>query len=136
MSSLPAIPKIGLHRNASMLRDSRRPVPAVTGMMVALAVLAREPLLICLRRLFWKPRKNSATEQAARLLSLPSLRQAIVGRSRQSVTHLFGPPPTCTDGQCPVWYYPVSARDRLAMAISFHDGRAVIVEFFQAPQDQ
>lgn len=104
----------------------------MAGMMMALAFLAREPFLICIRRMFSRPRR-SAAEQAARLLSLPSLRSAIIGRSKRYITDLFGPPPTAADGQCPVWYYPISAHDRMAMAICFHDGRAAIVEFFHAP---
>jgi hypothetical protein len=134
MSSLPAISKLGFGRHPSIVRQRLAGSPAMTGMMVALAVLAREPLLICVRRFFWRPSRPTAAEQAARLLSLPSLRAAIVGQSRQYIAHLFGPPSTATQGRYPVWYYPVSACDRLAMAISFHDNRAAIVEFFQAPE--
>jgi hypothetical protein len=102
-------------------------------MLMALAFLAREPFLICIRRVFWRPRRSTATERAARLLSLPSLRAAILGHGQQYIADMFGPPPTASEGQCPVWYYPISAIDRMAMSISFHDGRAAIVEFFQAP---
>jgi len=124
--------KYAIHRDIPAPRSRRKNPPAMAGMMMALAFLAREPLMICLRRFFWRPRP-SATEQIARLLSLPSLRNAIVGRSSQHITQMFGPPPTADQGRCPVWYYPVSATDRLAMAISFHDGQAAIVEFFQSP---
>ncbi len=104
----------------------------MAGMIMAIAVLGREPLLTCFRRMFRRPRR-SATERAAQLLSPLSLRNAILGHSTQYIAQLFGPPPTSTGGQCPVWYYPISVPDRLAMAISFHDQRAAIVEFFQSP---
>jgi hypothetical protein len=116
---------------------SRRPAisPALTGMIMALFVLGREPLLVALRRLLIRP-KRSPTEQAARMLSLPSLRAAILGRGKQSLVNMFGPPQAAAhggQGQRPVWYYPVHPQEHLAMAISFEDERAVHVEFFHAP---
>jgi hypothetical protein len=104
----------------------------MAGMLMALAFLAREPLLICLRRLFVRPHR-SAPEQAARMLSLPSLRTAILGHGKQYITDLFGPPPTKSGGPFPIWYYPLHAPEQLAMAISFVDERATSVEFFQSP---
>jgi hypothetical protein len=101
-------------------------------MMMALAFLSRDPFLVALRRLLSRP-KRSATEQAARLLSLPSLRSAILGRGQRSIVNMFGPPRAASGGQRPVWYYPVHPAERLAMAICFDDQRAASVEFFHAP---
>jgi hypothetical protein len=119
-------------RNLPGLIPKRSNSNAMAGMMMALIFLAREPLLICLRRLFVRPRR-SATEQAARMLSLPSLRLAIVGHGKQYITDMFGPPPTTSGGACTIWYYPLHAPQQLAMAISFADERAVDVEFFHSP---
>ena len=101
-------------------------------MIMALAILSRGPIWVAVRRLLSRPRRSPA-EQAARLLSLPSLRSAIVGRGQRAVFDMFGPPQAAAGGLPPVWYYPIHATDRLAMAISFDDDRAVDVEFFHTP---
>lgn len=134
MSSFLSISETAFYRSIPDRKKRRRDSPALLGMVLALAVLAREPVRICIRKFFRAGPRKSPAEQAARLLSLPSLQAAIIGHGKQYITDMFGPPPTTSPGQCPVWYYPVSTTDRMAMAISFHDGRAVIVEFFQSPE--
>ncbi len=113
-------------------RGAKRYSPAIAGLMAGLALLAREPMLICLRRLLGKPRRSPA-ERAAQLLSLHSLRAAVIGRQRESIFRMFGPPLAVCDGKRTVWYYPITVRDRIAMAISFQEERAELVEFFHPP---
>jgi hypothetical protein len=105
--------------------------PALAGMVFAMAFLAREPFMICLRRLLSLARRSGAAEQPRQ--SLTAIRASVLGQHQAFIIDLHGQPRTTMNGKCPIWYYAVDAGRRLAMAITFHDERAVLVEFFQLP---
>jgi hypothetical protein len=73
------------------------------------------------------------------------LRAMLLGQSKASVAARFGPPRTAVVqgamGQtafwrADVWYYAVDAASQTAMAVTFADGTARAVEFFDAPSGQ
>ena len=98
--------------------------PAVVGSFCALVLMNHAPAVTGgVRRLLARPKRSAADP------SLEPLRAKVLGRSKHEVMTAFGPPPAATAGQRPTWYYPVSNTDKLAMAVSFVDDRAVAVEF-------
>ncbi len=77
--------------------------------------------------------------------SFAALRDALVGTSKQSVSEVFGPPPTAslmgaaataTPGywEANVWYYPLDLRERSGMAILFDNGRAAKIDLIRMPR--
>jgi hypothetical protein len=108
--------------------------PAVIGSFLAVFVLSSIPSMgQGLERLFAR-RRRGLLDDSPRHMSLDLLRQAILGNGKHEIVSALGPPPTTTAGTNETWYYPLRSHERLAMAISFNQGRAQTVEFFHAPR--
>jgi len=70
-----------------------------------------------------------------RAMSLRSIQAAVVGLGRHEILRKLGAPRAASRGTTTIWYYPLHAGDRLAMAIAFDNERAASVEFIPAPTD-
>jgi hypothetical protein len=77
------------------------------------------------------PRRDMATDGR----SLARLHDAIIGNGKTQIASVFGPPHSAAvrGRMGDTWYYPLQPREKLAMAISFDDGKAREVEFFHVP---
>lgn len=69
----------------------------------------------------------------SRRVTLASLREAIVGNDLREISSVFGAPRAAAVGDGLTWYYALHHDQQLGMAISFRDGLASDVEFFQTP---
>ena len=112
--------------------------------MVTAVLLARGPFFKSLLKRVGRGKSFSkpATEQK----SLSMLATAVVGCDRATIEAVFGPPrstgltglgvivhPQKIFWHAPTWYYPLPKNGNMAMAISFEDQTANLVEFFAAP---
>jgi len=93
--------------------------PVLVGSFLALLLMFRFPRL---------RRKSQRSKW-----SMSDLRRALIGHPKQQVTEILGPPHAVYEGPSAVWYYPLNAGDRLAMAISFTHEHVRSVEFFDSP---
>lgn len=90
----------------------------------------------------------SAGEESARVrlragVSLPRVRELILGRPKAYVAATLGPPRTARLGYGPptakgfwrgdTWYYAIDPSEQTAMAVSFDRNLACAVDFFQPP---
>jgi hypothetical protein len=131
--------------------------PLIIGGAMAAVALAGETKLGAWLRGFFSVRTKSLPPQRALLdrvgegLTLPLLRDSILGRRKVAIADLLGQPRTAvitrpqtsapaTVGQAAfwradTWYYVIDPRTQTAMAITFNDrGFATGVDFFDAPQ--
>ena len=134
------------HKMAALARVVALVPVAIAGLMAALVLSSNSPVQSWLRRVLWSPdaaRRRRARQQR----SLASMKQAILGNSKQAVVAVLGAPRTSTYvNRIPVarpdqpvywdadtWYYPLNRRDRSAMAIHFLDGIAQSASVIHSP---
>ncbi len=95
----------------------------ITGSILALVLLTGGPAIHSL----FKRRGRNAVR------SLDSLRFAMLGREKQQIHSMLGPPRALGHTRGTIWYYAVDNAQRVAMAILFDNERVREVEFFHAP---
>ncbi|MEO6437293.1 MAG: hypothetical protein ABIP55_16240 [Tepidisphaeraceae bacterium] len=79
-------------------------------------------------------------------LTLPQLREALLGRSKAQIASRFGPPSTALMNRpgrgrlgpsafwhADTWYYPIDPDEKTAMAVTFDRGVAAAADFFEPP---
>lgn len=151
---LPSFPAPARRRRRR--RGRRSPVaatlvPVLVGTAVAVVALAGQSKVgAWLRGFLVAPRSKPSRDALARRveggMSLPALRDSILGRRKASIVATYGPPRTAVAAGGPVslgqpgtfwqadtWYYAVDPRTQTAMAITFASGIAREVDFFDAP---
>jgi len=74
--------------------------------------------------------KLSMSGASGETLSL--LRNRIIGFGKRRILSILGPPRAEKAGRGETWYYSVSERERLVLAISFERGRASHIEFVRS----
>lgn len=100
-------------------------------------------------QLLWQPARailfSNARPARHRRGSFDALSSAIVGTSKQMIHQVFGPPPAAATWdtihpardpgfwQATVWYYPLNPRQKIAMAIEFHNNNAISAQLIQPP---
>jgi hypothetical protein len=80
-----------------------------------------------------KRHRFSLPIDAPRSRTLARLRSALLGSGKRKIVSMLGPPRVAQTGADSTWYYPLSNEERVALAISFDQGRAREVEFVRSP---
>jgi len=146
--SLPPYVPVTAWRRPRTTGDGLAPF-IIGGALLIVALSGRSRLGQWLRGFFDgldpSTRRRLQSRVHGQILSPARLRERILGRPKAHIAAEFGPPRTAVfTSHAPVaqpafwrgdtWYYAIDPRTELAMAVTFENDQARVVEFFQTPR--
>ena len=133
----------------AQLRSIRPPGLIPTLLLTSVVTIVLSPRLRSSLRALFHHLLHPSTRSRRPILgpgSFASLRHAILGTSKQSISEVFGPPPTASlaTASAPsiypgylaadTWYYPLDPTDRSGMAIRFSNNVALKIDLIKMPR--